>query len=757
MAAASETAVALAPPGETYTAFTAELVATLQEGVPGAAELLDLNIIFRNLQRQLKAKSRPVPLALDRNGLGITPLIRNNAYVPAVPLEHDSHDMLQLLESAPRTATVAQLVSSVGMLHEKRSATATDIVRTALQVRAIAEIATLLSALYSAGQQAPAESSLPAMLLARPVKETVQLIDLLRMSSAEECVVSLLRLSAQLHPAHDAAAFVFELNAAGLSEHAQAVLTGFAVVREIEETDALIRLICDSKFGTALETVVSAVATQRPVTDVTELFHRLGFQELERAQEFLCLTAAQHRNAAETAVLISDFGQAGFTRIARLLVETGLAVRSPRYMAELVAALQSAGLLQEAEGCRALAVERLPVQETSDFIAHLLAVGQQRHALAATVTTAETRSVGEFGAIAAQLTSLKADGVVRELLYEAGRTCRPDEAAYLIARLDDVGNGDIAERVLWLSLTRPLGHAVSALQHLVQEGSRFLTDNGIRYLCSRQVYPRAIAGFAIALERVKPDKIDIILDIAYHPVEYVIALVDGLEKGTSSTLSNRVLATVVEKWGHEAQARLVIALEDSLLAGCADYLMSLAAQAKGFDEVLQAMRSKSDEKQPWWRSIRSNYEPSQCAHTKYVVQSAAETVRGIAKRYGVRDAGIIEGNDLEWPYDLHQGQHLTIPLQTGVVRFMVPRFPRKLRPGHSHPDVLVLQSLLQITGYLGEEVPVSTHYGPLTCEAVARFNSEHLISNGDHPHGKRTVTPHGWDVLHRIQRAQRVS
>lgn len=755
MAAAGETAVALAPPGETYTAFTAELLTTLQDGVPGAAELLDLNVIFRHLQGRLKAKRRPVPLDLDRNSLGATPFIRNNAYKPAVRPEHDGHDMIQLLESTPRTATVAQLVSSVSMLHGQRSATATDIVRTALQVRAIAELAPLLSALYAAGLKASTESALPAMLLTRPIKETAHLVDMLNMSSAVECVVSLLRLSAQLHPAHDATAFAAELDRAGLPEHALAVLTGFAVTREIEETIELIRLISQDESTQALETVIRAVATQRPVTEVTQFFHRLSLENVPHVQELLCLAAAQHRNAAETAVLISASGRAGFTQVARRMVETGLSARDPKYMAELVAALQSARLFQEAVDTRILAVQTWPVQHISVFIAHLLVVGQQRHALAAAMNTASMKSIGEFGAIAGQLTNFRAHEVSR-LLNDAGRTCRPDEAAYLITRLDAVGNSDAAEEIFWLSLSRPLGHAATTLQHLAQEQSRFLTDNTIRDLCHNKD-PHPVAKFAIALERILPDKTDLLLDVTSLTVHHVTGLVASLEEGIPNTLSNRILTAVAQKWSHDRQARLVIALEEHSQVGCAEYLTDQATRSKGFDDVLSAMRDKSSQDQPfwpWWTSNRSNYEASQYTHTEYLVQTADETVRSVAKRYGVRDAGIIEGNTLAWPYELHQGQYLSIPLQSGSGRFMVPRFPGRLRPGRSHSDVRVLQSLLRSAGYLSADVPESDSYGPLTCEAVTWFNSVHLLNDEKHPADRRRITHKGWDILHRIHRAR---
>ncbi|MCX4878141.1 caspase family protein [Streptomyces sp. NBC_00847] len=82
MAAAAETAVALSPPGEPYTAFTGELLDLLQGGVASPSQFLDLDAVFDQLTRRLQAKGRPRPQSLCRNSLGSWPFARNNAYQP---------------------------------------------------------------------------------------------------------------------------------------------------------------------------------------------------------------------------------------------------------------------------------------------------------------------------------------------------------------------------------------------------------------------------------------------------------------------------------------------------------------------------------------------------------------------------------------------------------------------------------------------------------------------------------------------------
>ncbi|GGS73259.1 MULTISPECIES: caspase family protein [Streptomyces] len=71
--------IALAPEGERNTAFTAELLRILREGVPEGPELIDLDTLYRVLEERLRAKNRPLPQRSQENGVGRLPLARNKA------------------------------------------------------------------------------------------------------------------------------------------------------------------------------------------------------------------------------------------------------------------------------------------------------------------------------------------------------------------------------------------------------------------------------------------------------------------------------------------------------------------------------------------------------------------------------------------------------------------------------------------------------------------------------------------------------
>ncbi|MFE9813129.1 caspase family protein [Streptomyces sp. NPDC005548] len=86
LAASAETRTALAPVGDTYTAFTGALLDTLTHGIPGGPALLDLGAVYRHLRRTMEARGHPVPQARDRNSAAQVALGRNRAELPAAPV-----------------------------------------------------------------------------------------------------------------------------------------------------------------------------------------------------------------------------------------------------------------------------------------------------------------------------------------------------------------------------------------------------------------------------------------------------------------------------------------------------------------------------------------------------------------------------------------------------------------------------------------------------------------------------------------------
>ncbi|MFC4111708.1 caspase family protein [Nonomuraea zeae] len=100
LAATAENQKALAPAGESHTAFTAELLRIFQNGIDGRGPLLDLDTIYNHVRAVMRGKGRPIPQKRDRNTAGQLTLIRNRAYA--------SHSA-PVLPQQPPPVTSAQL------------------------------------------------------------------------------------------------------------------------------------------------------------------------------------------------------------------------------------------------------------------------------------------------------------------------------------------------------------------------------------------------------------------------------------------------------------------------------------------------------------------------------------------------------------------------------------------------------------------------------------------------------------------------
>ncbi|MEU6463545.1 caspase family protein [Streptomyces sp. NPDC046976] len=77
LTASAETRPALSPPGETYTAFTGELIGVLREGIAEGPDPVDMGTLYRHVYQRLAARSRPLPQQRSRNTGGLIAIARN--------------------------------------------------------------------------------------------------------------------------------------------------------------------------------------------------------------------------------------------------------------------------------------------------------------------------------------------------------------------------------------------------------------------------------------------------------------------------------------------------------------------------------------------------------------------------------------------------------------------------------------------------------------------------------------------------------
>ncbi|MEU6848690.1 caspase family protein [Actinacidiphila alni] len=121
LTASAATRRALAPPGETYTAFTGELIRLLDQGLPGGDTLIEVTRVYERLHGELLAKGRPLPqqrlsntgrtLAIARNRYGAPraapPSETLPSPAPARPTVQVPDELKAVLRAKPRVIAEA--------------------------------------------------------------------------------------------------------------------------------------------------------------------------------------------------------------------------------------------------------------------------------------------------------------------------------------------------------------------------------------------------------------------------------------------------------------------------------------------------------------------------------------------------------------------------------------------------------------------------------------------------------------------------
>lgn len=89
LTASSATRQSQSPPGETYTAFTGELIRLLESGLPDAGELIEATHVYEHLYGELRAKGRPLPQQRLSNTGRTLVFARNRHLAESAPVDDE--------------------------------------------------------------------------------------------------------------------------------------------------------------------------------------------------------------------------------------------------------------------------------------------------------------------------------------------------------------------------------------------------------------------------------------------------------------------------------------------------------------------------------------------------------------------------------------------------------------------------------------------------------------------------------------------
>ncbi|MGW2718403.1 caspase, EACC1-associated type [Streptomyces sp. NPDC001492] len=117
MAAASENAAAVAPPGAHHTAFTGAWIDVITKGVVHGPKYLTLDMIFEELKDSLTRRDLPAPVSLDRNQLGRLSFCLNPVHEP---VRADLSVLQKDRENSPVRSEIDRLTRQLGLLRRAR-------------------------------------------------------------------------------------------------------------------------------------------------------------------------------------------------------------------------------------------------------------------------------------------------------------------------------------------------------------------------------------------------------------------------------------------------------------------------------------------------------------------------------------------------------------------------------------------------------------------------------------------------------------
>lgn len=528
--------------------------------------------------------------------------------LPAEPAPAAS--LMQVLETADRTATIPELVALVsGLESSTRQAVASELVSSVTRRRSVSEVAALVAGLYQAGFPRHAQAALPALVVTRPL-ETAELVAELTRTGLDEPLVVLLRAAAELHAPSEIADLARQLHHAGLHEQAAVVVGAATTSRPAPEAVELIQHLEAFAVPELTDAALSSPAKHRPIGSALTLVTALREIGMDWAADTLEDALAACRPANDVADLLSALSWAGMKTDAEAVFRV-TQTRSTEHLAALVSALHSGDMHDIAAAVLTGVISSRPVSDMAAVISNLYRVGARQYA--ADAMTAAVQAVG--AATPTLLEHLDPKVVDSDTLLDlAACTASPLEAASMVAVLLDCGLPGAAEVIFHRTVQgRPTGHAGSFLDWLHRKKPTYLNEESLRHRIHLST-PAETAHLILALEVARMDKhCELVLRASCieqpaADAAMMLANLDRIDGGSPSKRSAEIIERIMletlrrRSVGH--QVDLVLALEEAILPERARQLEIIAAtrvnpHAKAFKKALGQSRRAH---QPAWYS-----------------------------------------------------------------------------------------------------------------------------------------------------------
>lgn len=421
MTATAETKLALAPPGEEYTAFTGALLDKLQHGLPNGPDLLDMETLFYHVRADLQARRLPVPQQRTRNDGKAIALVRNRRGGRAAARE---------FASRPRELPQPPAAFDTVLRQPPR------------------ELAKLVAELRESGNGDTADQLLAASAALRADQEVAAIIDLLRLAQRRTELRQVITAAA-LRPPAEVLGILDALQHLDLPVQAWQLL-GAVAAGQAGDVAGLARLLQGRQQKEALEVLLdAALDTAQEQSALIGLVSTLWVAGLREEVDGLINRAVSKLPGSAVVDLADELRAVGREEAAfglYAVAATSMARRSPEAVAQLCQAMTSAGRTDSSDKVATAVIDA--GGRFLDLMVAFWETEQDGYADQALEKAAVTLPVAGVVALAAELRGSNREEAAFRLCLRAAVHRSADEIHTMVAALRDVGRPVDANKLL---------------------------------------------------------------------------------------------------------------------------------------------------------------------------------------------------------------------------------------------------------------------------------------------------------------------
>lgn len=532
MTATAETGLALAPPGEDYTAFTGALVDTLMHGVPDGDDLLDMETLYYHVRADLQARLRPVPQQRTRNDGQAIALVRNRRGGGRRSGD-ETVDEVRVLPQPPAGLESLIRCRPADMYAE-------------------------VQALRAQGQDGLSEQVLAASGALRADQEVAAIVDLLHTRAAASDVRTVIMAAAQ-RPAVEVLRIADALSDTDLPTEANQLVHAVGA-GDFADTANLARLLQAGQRTDELDDLLAAASEAAQARSaLIGLVNALWVAGLRDEVDRLIIEAASKLPAASVAALADELRDVGREEAAFGLYAASVdvvATRPLEVVAQLCQAMTEAGRPQESARIVQGVIDRASdVESLLEIATTFWNTDQTPHADRTMIRAAEVLSPLDVTVLAAELRSREHDQAAYQLCLRAA-TSRPAPAVLeIVAALREQGRPVDARKLLEETADRATVRTVVDLLARCDNRDR---QRVLRNTAYRPTSDCAdlLAALAPAHPGVAQEVTDLLADAAGWRPDLVPVVIDRLEPSAKEKMFLRIVSSA----NAQALAKLIRAL-----------------------------------------------------------------------------------------------------------------------------------------------------------------------------------------------------